>query len=225
MARLGKIAMGLTIGAALGLAVSLATGFASPLGSSASQPNGPGKLSPAELASFPDFPLYGLPGAIDGNSLTLASHVNASTLAAAAGGDTPTPTVGAQQLTSKRHGLTPNFVNLIYGTCHASDDSACAPPLAIQIWQSCNRTLGDYELAPGTPYPHTNLVVRGTQAAQFDEGRIEVYTGSVTIVLFGDKSLTSRAARELVPLNQAARSEQSHSGPDLAKPVVHPSCS
>jgi hypothetical protein len=31
------------------------------------------------------------------------------------------------------------FVGYIYGTCHATSDTGCAPPLEVQTWSACHR--------------------------------------------------------------------------------------
>jgi hypothetical protein len=111
--------------------------------------------------------------------------------------------------------VVPEFVSLVYGGCNP--DPRCAPPLEIQVWRSCNRSLDDYELAPGTPYPHKELLVRGTKAAVFDD-RIELYAGTVTIVLFGEQGLTLRAAQALRPLNSVAGREASGLSDGLLPP-------
>ena len=78
-----------------------------------------------------------------------------------------------------------NFVNFIYGRCDPGPDG-CAPPLETQIWPACDRHLSSYSLTPsGDPLPHENLFVRGVPAAFFVEPRLELYSGAVTIVLFG----------------------------------------
>jgi hypothetical protein len=88
-----------------------------------------------------------------------------------------------------------NYVSYIYGNCVVAPgdgqtpvDEGCAPPLEIQTWPSCERSLADYELEPGVPYPHDDLgLQRGVPAYSFDEGtRVELYTGTSVIVIFGD---------------------------------------
>jgi hypothetical protein len=83
------------------------------------------------------------------------------------------------------------YVSFLYGSCRPRPGSGCAPPLEIQVWPACVRTLADYRLTPFStePLPHENLLVRGVPAAYFQESahlaRLELYTGRVTVVLFG----------------------------------------
>jgi hypothetical protein len=101
--------------------------------------------------------------------------------------------------------VRPNFVSYIYGTCPELDNGAtpmCAPPLEIQTWPACERSLADYELAPGTPYPYEALGdLKGVPAYSFDQGtRIELYAGNVTIVIFaGDPALAQQAVASIQP--------------------------
>ncbi|MGH3031015.1 MAG: hypothetical protein ACRDNE_09680 [Gaiellaceae bacterium] len=66
----------------------------------------------------------------------------------------------------------------------------------------------------GDPLPHDDTTVRGVPAAFFEEGgRLEVYTGEVTIVLFGqDRGQLLRAAAAL-------RAENGGVGPDAKLPA------
>jgi hypothetical protein len=82
-----------------------------------------------------------------------------------------------------------NYVSYLYGICPELADGtadACAPPLEVQTWPACERSLADYELAPGEPYPHEELgQLDGVPAYSFDDGtRVELYTGEATIVIF-----------------------------------------
>jgi hypothetical protein len=90
-----------------------------------------------------------------------------------------------------------NFVSYVYGTCSAADgDAVCAPPLEIQSWPACERSLSDYEVSAGVPYPHESLgQLDGVPAYSFDQGtRVELYTGEATIVVFAaDPSLIDQA--------------------------------
>lgn len=79
-------------------------------------------------------------------------------------------------------------VSFVYGDCDASQGS-CAFPLEVQVWPACERHRSSYELAPGEPYPYEALDVRGVPAGLYDDGqRLELYTGEVTVVLFGDSA-------------------------------------
>jgi len=163
-----------------------------------------------ELEQFEDFPLYWVTETFDGLPLTRPSLITAETLAAEAAAQgpeaAPVSTMGEPKA-PPGPSVFPEFVDLIYGDCEATSDSGCGTPLSIQIWRACNRSLDDYELAPGMPYPHEKLTVRGTSAALFEDDRVEVYAGSVTIVIFGADELAIRAAEALRPLNALAEQE------------------
>ena len=50
-----------------------------------------------------------------------------------------------------------NFTNYIYGHCKiAEGDTGCEPPLEIQTWPACQRTLSDYSFG-GKPIPYRRL--------------------------------------------------------------------
>jgi hypothetical protein len=89
-----------------------------------------------------------------------------------------------------------NFVSYTYGICPALDpaanptpEDACAPPLEIQSWPSCERSVSDYELEPGVAYPNDGVGGTGDGALvyYFDGGtRVEIHTGTTTVVIMGD---------------------------------------
>lgn len=68
-----------------------------------------------------------------------------------------------------------------------ADSALCTVPLQIHSWPACERSLADYELEPGVPYPRVALGERrGVPAYSFDDGfRVELYTGTSTVVMFG----------------------------------------
>lgn len=92
-----------------------------------------------------------------------------------------------------------NFVAFVYGDCEARDDGGCATPLEVQVWPACERNLASYAL------PHDDLTVRGVPAARFPD-RLELYTGDVTVVIFGDRRRQTAAAEALQPVNALAAS-------------------
>lgn len=75
-------------------------------------------------------------------------------------------------------------VMFAYGTCTVPaevDGGGCAVPLTVQVWSACERYQGLY----GFPADE-ELTIRGTDAAFYENfKRLEVYTGRVTVVLFG----------------------------------------
>jgi hypothetical protein len=121
-----------------------------------------------------------------------------------------------------------NFVSYTYGVCPQVTDgteSMCAPPLEVQSWPACERSLADYELQPGVPYPHEKLGrLDGVPAYSFDGGtRLELYTATTTIVMFaGDPDILDQAVAsiQLEPRSQppGEPSTSSDSG-DLPDPV------
>jgi hypothetical protein len=94
-----------------------------------------------------------------------------------------------------------DFVSYAYGSCTiAPDADSCAPPLEIQSWPACERSLAIYEKRPGTPYPRTYLgEIRGAPIYSFDGGtRIEVYSADTTIAIFAsDPDLANAATAQI----------------------------
>jgi hypothetical protein len=76
------------------------------------------------------------------------------------------------------------FVTYIYGTCQASSDSGCAPPLEVQTWSYCHRK------------------PRGSSPTDFGVRR-----GEVTVMIFArDSRLAHRAVAALRKAKPADRS-------------------
>ncbi len=114
------------------------------------------------------------------------------------------------------HGLQrENDVTVSYGTCVPPVDmskgdttASCELPLEIQTAPACERNRATYtDDATGTPPPRTDLTIRGVPAAWFDDSagggqsvRLEVYTGLVTVIIFGtDKQMMLDAANSMLP--------------------------
>jgi hypothetical protein len=93
-----------------------------------------------------------------------------------------------------------NFVSRIYGSCDPdpqADDTSCVPPLEVQTWPACERSLADYSAGPDLgDLDHENLTVRGVPAAYFNDGgaRLEIYAGTSTVVIFADARDTALSA-------------------------------
>ena len=107
-----------------------------------------------------------------------------------------------------------NYVSYIYGDCanheghdndhvggHASGHAeGCQPPLEIQSWPACERSMADYSFE-GRPLAHRRLPKRdGAEVVEFElpiepaGNRIEVYTGSATVIIFSiDQDLARKA--------------------------------
>lgn len=120
---------------------------------------------------------------------------------------TPVRRCGAPYRAGYRAGPTiapPNFLMVAYGDCKVRSDTGCAPPIQVQTFPACERNLASYSADPsGAPLPHRSLTVRGARAALFDEGtRLEIYTGTSTVVIFGDSArLVRKAADAVRPLS------------------------
>lgn len=133
-------------------------------------------------------------------------------------------------VTQPTDAMVANYVSYIYGDClmprGAAETFGCQPALEIQTWPSCQRSKADYTL-DGQPYPSQRLEDKnGAVVYSFDEGqRIEVYSGSSTVVIFAREAGMARDAlseisrqRPDVPTSQLAVAD--HSSPGLAKPAV-----
>lgn len=160
----------------LGVAVSMMTltmGCASRSESAFDAENS--DFTPASLHDFRDYSVYTLGSEFDGEPLIAIHH-----------------RVGDPR---SRAPVRADYVSLKYGTCESSSESGCPAPLEVQTWPACKRNRAMYQLAPdidgdgpakAVPYPREDLTVRGVPAAFFDQdSRLELYTGSVTVVLFG----------------------------------------
>lgn len=116
-------------------------------------------FSMEEARAFTDFPLY-----YAGDSV----------------GDVPLVAV-------LRRNDTANYVSFIYGTCEAVNETGCAPPGEVQVWPACIRNPARYA-ANRSPISPTSQPesVRGVPAARFEDGhRLEIQTGTSTVVVFG----------------------------------------
>ena len=92
----------------------------------------------------------------------------------------------------------PNFTNYLYGSCEVVEGApGCALPLQIQTWPACQRALGDYSFE-GKPIPYQELPkINGAEVVEINfmlDHRIEIYTGSSTIVIFAENRDLARKA-------------------------------
>lgn len=93
-----------------------------------------------------------------------------------------------------------NYLQFLYGSCEipmrpdGTYQRGCTPPLAVQVWPACERHTGLYAFGPDE-----TLTVRGAAAAFYeDHRRLEVFTGTSTVVLFGGgRADLLRAAAQL----------------------------
>jgi hypothetical protein len=97
-----------------------------------------------------------------------------------------------------------NWVSYIYGDCTVGifendEEVGCSAPLVVQTWPACERNLSSYSLGPLGALPHEPLEISGVPAASFEGGlRVEVYTGTSTVVVFAqDPAQALRAAAAL----------------------------
>jgi hypothetical protein len=105
--------------------------------------------------------------------------------------------VNGYPLTAVEHDTKPaEAISFLYGDCtppRASDgsyDGGCGLPVEVQVWPACFRNPTLYGGAPGSPGP-VNTTVRGAPAAFFEGGnRLEIQTGTSTVVIFADSPET-----------------------------------
>jgi hypothetical protein len=123
--------------------------------------------SVAEAQKFTKFPIYYAGDSVNGYPLTAVEHDR-----------NPTDTI-----------------SFIYGDCTPPMDSeghydgGCPPPVEVQVWTACFRN-PSLNGGPGSPTPD-NTTVRGVPAAYFERGnRLEIQTGTSTVVIFADSPAT-----------------------------------
>lgn len=141
-----------------------------------------------QARAFKRFPVYYAGDKIAGLPLT---SVNRDPVTAPPG----TPT--APKI--RRAGGISSF-DFTYGSCTISTgtEGSCSLPLSIQVYPACVRYLGLYK---GFPVP-MNTRIRGAPAAYFEGGyRLEIQTGTTTIVIFGNRSRMRAAVAALRGLN------------------------
>jgi hypothetical protein len=98
-----------------------------------------------------------------------------------------------------------NDVVLIYGSCEASSDGGCATPLEITISPACTTNFSLYRFGPpGAGPPLPPVQVEGVPAV-WPAGHLELYTGTITIDIYGERAVVLRAAAALRPANRLAR--------------------
>lgn len=159
------------------------------------------RLTEAQLDDFDDFELYWLGTEFDGLQLSgIVREVEPGTA------DEPIGT---------------DLMNFLYGDCDAG--GGCPFPLVVQLWPACRRNVSVYEFA-GRPMPYDAVHVRGVPGASFDRlsarSRLELYTGKVTVVLFGDSpERVEKAAEGLRAIGGLAGEGTPGPGERLPAPV------
>lgn len=73
------------------------------------------------------------------------------------------------------------FWSFLYGGCHPAP---CTAPLQIQTFSTCKRYRDIY------PGEQSSFPFRGAQASRDGGASLEIYTGRVTIAIFGDDDAT-----------------------------------
>jgi hypothetical protein len=163
---------------AAGLAIVVAIGAAAILGSGSAEAESPrGNFSLAHAQTFTDFPLYYAGETVAGLPLNYVLR---------------------QPINQRK-----SSVSFIYGDCIPRGDAGCAPPVEVQIWPACVRNPSLYK-AQGPVGPVAEMrTVRGVPAAFFEDGhRVEIQTGTATVVIFGrEQSLVTEVANELRGVN------------------------
>jgi hypothetical protein len=95
---------------------------------------------------------------------------------------------------SPKYEAPANYVSYTYGRCEIPEDAhGCAPPLEIQTWPACQRSIADYRFE-GRPLPYRSLGKSdGAEVVEIDfllDHRIEVYTRSSTIVIYATDTVS-----------------------------------
>ncbi|MDQ3822458.1 MAG: hypothetical protein M3321_04365 [Actinomycetota bacterium] len=145
--------------------------------------------TPTTVGTFNDFAAYWLGTDFEGLPLTLIVRRDDSLLRT-------NPALPKEPVTA-------NYVAFLYGDCIALSHSGCPFPFEVQIWPACERYASVYP----DWLPRTKTTARAVPAAFFEDGRrLELYTGSVTVVMFGaNREQLLRAAARLEPANALAR--------------------
>lgn len=119
-------------------------------------------------------------------------------------------TVRRCDVAAPAHETPANRITYMYGRCETlpEDEVGCVPPLEVQTWPACQRSLADYSFE-GRPLPFRQLPKHGgAEVVEFDfalERRIEVYTKSSTIVIFADSPELGRKAVEHLSPQQVGK--------------------
>jgi hypothetical protein len=118
-----------------------------------------------------------------------------------------------------------NYTTYVYGHCQLSEGATgCQPPLEVQSWPACQRSLGDYSFE-GKLLPYRELAKRGRAVVVeinfMLDHRVEVYTKSATIVIFAIDSALAKKAVALLRSQEkgkppAKEAKELKGGPDEA---------
>lgn len=126
-----------------------------------------------------------------------------------------------------------DFVSYVYGDCHIpkpdgneGGDSGCVPPVEIQSWPACTRSLIDLSQSIPAAVDGARETVRGVPSLNLtNDLRLELYTRATTIVLFAsDSNQLLRAAdairAETTTFPPSLPSLASATNGNLAPPVI-----
>jgi hypothetical protein len=171
----------------VGVVVAIGVGFATSAEGQAPFRSDLSDFTPEAVQAFEGFPLYYLGTRFEDLPLTAIVRIDQKPTLKARGGF---------GIPDNR----PNHVTFIYGTC----GGGCVPPLQVQVWPACDRTLQDYYYnvpGGGPSRPYELVTLRSVPAARFS-GKLEIYSGTVTIVIFGESAAQQeRGAENLVSAN------------------------
>lgn len=224
---------GLGLVAAAGLSVGLIQAVTpSARGDDGPAPSGRGLTSSNETcppsAGRPAYVTYDLGSAFAGLPLADRSQLCQPAVPSAGASDTND---GDDQSDSAGPRSAVPFSSVIYGDCQASSDMGCAPPLEIQSWPECRRDRVSYDDAGADDVNARQDTTFGQgpdplPGASFDDGtRLELYTGTTTIVVFADDpDLAQQAANTLAAQVQADGPRLQSNRLDAEADARSPSC-
>jgi len=161
------------------------------------QPPIQGNSTVARAAAFSEYELYNAGASVDGLPLTAVHRVDAA----------PNPIEPVRA----------DFFTFVYGDCTVTsgEEGGCGLPLEIQIWPACERNPSVYS----PDEIREPVKVRGVPGYFYDDGtRLELTTGSSTVVVFGHPARLLDVAKRLVPANGLAKSLGVTKQTDLPKP-------
>jgi hypothetical protein len=107
------------------------------------------------------------------------------------------PTLAGLELTDVLH--QPKLTTFVYGSCKASGDSGCAPPLEIQVAAVCDRKL--------SIKPKARFHARGVLVLDYGDdhlGHLELSSGGSRVVVWAAPELARRVLAALRPVRDQA---------------------
>lgn len=132
----------------------------------------PARLGCTGLEEPTNFTAYSLGGAVEGEPLTRILRRC----------DAPYP----------GEAIRANYLSYIYGDCKVVEEEGCAPPIEIQTWPACERSIASYsdDGIAGDGLLNQLVSERGVPGAHFENGHwVELYAGESTIVVFANESV------------------------------------